>query len=200
MNGRLVAMLLVLDNGSTTLDELEAALLKLKANYRVIRYDQHLSLSDYGGVVLTGRNTASDEINRANIKVIKQATHQQKPLLGICYGAEILALAYGGALTRLREKIYRYNTVYVKKTNPLTGAQQRLKVFESHIFNISRLPPSFESLAYSKSCGNEIIAHRELKLYGLQFHPECSSEDGLRILANFIKFMNEHLNDVKTRF
>ena len=102
-------MLLVVDNGSTTLPELEAALRKLKVNYNVIRYDQLIRLNNYKGVILTGRNTASNEINRANIKVIRQATHQRKPLLGICYGAEILALAYGGALRRLREKFHGYN-------------------------------------------------------------------------------------------
>jgi len=180
-------VLLIVDNGSTTLPELEAALQKLKVNYSVIRYYQTIRLNEYRGVILTGRNTASDEINRANIKVIKQATQQQKPLLGICYGAEIIALANGGALNRLREKVYGYNTIYVKKMNPLTGMQQTLKVFESHIFNISRLPSCLESLAYSKSCENEIIAHRELRLYGLQFHPECSGDDGLQILANFVK-------------
>jgi len=182
-------MLLVIDNGSTTLPELEAALRKLKVNYNIIRYDQLIQLDNYKGVILTGRSTASNEINRANIKVIRQATHQRKPLLGICYGAEILALAYGGALKRLREKFQGYNTIYVKKINPLTENRRKLEVFESHSFNISRLPPAFESLASSNQCENEIIAHCELDLYGLQFHPECSGDDGLRILANFVKLM-----------
>jgi len=182
-------MLLVVDNGSTTLPELEAALRKLKVNYNVIRYNQPIRLDDYKGVILTGRSTTSNEINRANIEVIRQATHQRKPLLGICYGAEILALANGGALKRLREKFHGYNMIYVKKINPLTENQQTLEVFESHFFNISRLPQVFESLASSNHCENEIIAHRELDLYGLQFHPECSGNDGLRILANFIKLL-----------
>jgi len=180
-------MLLVVDNGSTTLHELEEALHKLKVDFIVIRYDKPISLEEYEGVILTGRSYASDEINRANIKIIKKVSQQRTPLLGICYGAEILAAAHGGSLSRLREKAYGFNTIYVKKTNPLTGSQSVLKVFESHIFNISKLPSGFESLAYSYSCENEIIAHREQKLYGLQFHPECSNADGLRILANFIK-------------
>jgi GMP synthase (glutamine-hydrolysing) len=184
-------MLLVVDNGSTTLPELEEALQKLRVNYSVIRYDQPIRLDEYRGVILTGRSAASDEINRANIKVIKQAIQLRKPLLGICYGAEILALANGGALSKLREKVYGYNTVYVRKANPLTGTKRALKVFESHIFNISRLPSCFESLGYSKGCENEIIAHRELSLYGLQFHPECSVDDGLQLLANFIRFLNQ---------
>ncbi|NHV97424.1 MAG: C26 family cysteine hydrolase domain-containing family [Thaumarchaeota archaeon] len=182
-------MLLVVDNGSTTLHELEAALQKLKVNYRVIKYSHPFQLDEYSCVILTGRSAASDEINRANIKLVKQATQQRKPLLGICYGAEILALANGGALSRLPAKVYGHNTVYVKKINPLTETQQTLKVFESHIFNISRLPTGFESLAYSKSSENEIIAHHELKQYGLQFHPECSGDDGLLILTNFMKFL-----------
>jgi GMP synthase (glutamine-hydrolysing) len=180
-------MLLIVDNGSTTLCELEKALCKLKVNYSVAKYYQPIQVDNYKGVILSGRSAASNEINRANIKVIKQAIQQQKPLLGICYGAEILALANGGTLCRLRAKVCGHTIVYVRKTNPLTETQKTLRVFESHIFNISKLPLCFESLAYSECSENEIIAHRELKLYGLQFHPESSGEDGLRILSNFIK-------------
>jgi len=111
-------MLLVVDNGSTALHELEAALQKLKVNYRVIKYSHPIQLDEYSCVILTGRSAASDEINRANIKLVKQATQQRKPLLGICYGAEILALANGGALSRLPAKVYGHNTVYVKKNKP----------------------------------------------------------------------------------
>jgi GMP synthase (glutamine-hydrolysing) len=182
-------MLLVVDNGSTTLRELEEGLKKLKVDHRVVRYDQPIRLDEYSGVILTGRSFASDEINRANIQIIRQAARQQKPLLGICYGAEILATANGGALSRLKKKVYGFNTVYIKKANPLTKTQQKLEVFESHVFNISRLPLGFESYAYSQSCENEIIAHRELMIYGLQFHPECSNVDGLRILENFIRML-----------
>ncbi|MEM4165387.1 MAG: hypothetical protein QXJ86_06050, partial [Nitrososphaerales archaeon] len=84
-------MLLILDNDSTTLPELVDSLEKLRAAYQIIRYDQPIKLDDYRGIILTGRRSASDEINRANIKVIKQALVKHKPLLGICYGAEILS-------------------------------------------------------------------------------------------------------------
>jgi GMP synthase (glutamine-hydrolysing) len=189
-------MLLVVDNGSSTLSELESVLQKLKVNNRIMRYDQPIKLSDYSGVILTGRSSPSDVINRANMRLIREATLHRKPLLGICYGAEILALAYGGSLSRLREKVYGYNTVFVKKANPLTEPQQKLQVFESHIFNIFRLPSSLEALAYSESCENEIIAHREFMLYGLQFHPECSGEDGLRMLQNFVKLLRERTDSI----
>jgi len=188
-------MLLVVDNGSSTLQELESALQNLRVNYRIMRYDQPLTLSDYSGVILTGRSSPSDAINRANIKLIKDSMLHQKPLLGICYGAEILALAFGGSLSKLKERIYGYNTVYVKKANPLTE-QHKLQVFESHIFIISRLPSSLETLAYSESCENEIIAYRESPLYGLQFHPECSGEDGLYVLKNFVKLLEQRHNSI----
>lgn len=184
-------MLLVLDNCSTTLPELELALQKLRADYRVVRYDQPLEVYDYNGVILTGRRSASDEINRANIRVIRRALQFGKPLLGICYGAEILALAMGGALSRLSGKVYGYQTVYVRRQNRLTSPYVELNVFESHVFNVSRLPEGFESLAYSEGCENEIIAHQRLMAYGVQFHPECSGSDGLRVLLNFVKMAGE---------
>ncbi|MEM3614009.1 MAG: gamma-glutamyl-gamma-aminobutyrate hydrolase family protein [Nitrososphaerales archaeon] len=183
-------MLLILDNDSTTLPELVDSLEKLRAAYQIIRYDQPIKLDDYRGIILTGRRSASDEINRANIKVIKQALVKHKPLLGICYGAEILSLAMGGALTRLGQKVYGYQTVYVRKPNILTEPYSRLKVFESHIFNISRLPNGFKTLGYSENCENEIIGHEELIFYGVQFHPECS-RDGSKILSNFTKIVGE---------
>ncbi|MFN3622266.1 MAG: type 1 glutamine amidotransferase [Nitrososphaerales archaeon] len=184
-------MLIILNNDSTTLPELVDSIERLRAAYQIIRYDQPIKLDNYRGVILTGRRSASDEINRANIKVIRQALMHHKPLLGICYGAEILALAMGGALTKLGQKVYGHQTIYVSKPNRLTEPYLRLKVFESHAFNISRLPKGFNTLGYSEKCENEIIAQEDLMFYGVQFHPECSS-DGLRILSNFMKIVGEN--------
>ena len=59
-------------------------------------------------------------------------------------------------------------------------------VFESHSYEISKLGNSLHCLAESKNCKNEIVKHKELAIYGTQFHPEMTA-DGQKMIANFAK-------------
>jgi len=136
-------------------------------------------------VILSGRSRNSKEINAANSKIIKQFHHGDKPLLGICYGAEIIALTLGGSIRRMPAHMHGNTIVSVSDQNPLTGGKKSISVFESHGYCVARLPASFKSLASSQYCEHEIFANG--KIYGTQFHPEKSGSDGRALLQNFAK-------------
>ena len=61
-----------------------------------------------------------------------------------------------------------------------------LFVLESHSYEISKLGNSLESIANSENCNNEIVKHKELLIYGTQFHPEMT-KDGQTIITKFTK-------------
>ena len=124
-------------------------------------------------------------MNVANMRLVNLAYENDKPLLGICYGAEITALAFNGSLRRLNDRIIGDHTINVKKNNSLTD-KKTLSVFESHGYYIAHLPQEFEGIADSTSCNYEIVAHSKRQIFGTQFHPEMS-KDGLEILSNFVK-------------
>ena len=134
-------------------------------------------------VVLSGRRKNSKEINVVNSKVVRLCYDDGKPLLGICYGAEIIALTFGGSIRKMPAHVHGTTSVSVSGQNPLTEGKKSISVYESHGYCVSRLPSNFTSFANSNHCEHEMFAGG--RIYGTQFHPEKSGNDGLTLLQNF---------------
>jgi GMP synthase (glutamine-hydrolysing) len=178
-------MLLLVNNISSYFDDLQECLRKIDSRYVVKRYDEldGFSVSNCDGIILSGRTGVVKEMNISNMQILRSAYREDKPLLGICYGAEITALAFNGSLSRLGERIVGDNEVMIRNHNLLT-AKKSLNVFESHGFQIARLPDEFRCIADSRNCKYEMIEHEKKRIFGTQFHPEVS-KDGVEILRNF---------------
>jgi len=122
-------------------------------------------------------------MNVLNSKIIQHVVIEQKNLLGICYGAEILALTIGGTIRKKNILEKGDKEITILKENPLcTGT---IKVFESHNYEISRINNSMINIANSKNCLNEMIQLNNYNIFGTQFHPEMSS-DGQAIIDAFV--------------
>lgn len=180
-------MLLVVDNISSYLEDLVMNLNRIGAKHEVKRYDEldGFNKADYDGIILSGRMNSLKSMNVVNMHIVNLAYENDKPLLGICYGAEIIALAFNGSLRRLERRIMGDQIINVHRNNPLTD-KKTLDVFESHGYHIARLPRGFAGVADSNNCMYEIIAHDTKEIFGTQFHPEMS-RDGPEILANFFE-------------
>lgn len=144
------------------------------------------SLPWFNKVILSGRKTGSSNINATNSTIVKYCCIRDIPILGICYGCQIIALTLGGSLRKLEKPIKEFDHVIVTSNNALVGGKQRLMVFKSHKFCVSRLPSCLDSAGESQTCRNEILLHKEKPIFGTQFHPEVSGADGIIILANFM--------------
>ena len=136
-------------------------------------------------VILSGRRKNCKEINAANSKIVRYCQNIEKPLLGICYGAEIIALTLGGSIRKMPSHVQGTTFVNVLGQSPLTQAKKRISVYESHGYCVARLPANFKSIASSQYCEHEIFS--DGKIFGTQFHPEKSGNDGLDLLQNFTK-------------
>jgi GMP synthase (glutamine-hydrolysing) len=137
-------------------------------------------------VILSGRRKHSKEINSVNSSIIRYCYYRDKPLLGICYGAEIIALTLGGSIRKMPVHVQGMTEVSLSSTNPLTEGKKSILVYESHRYCIAKLPSNFQSLASSNYCEHELFAS-DGKMYGTQFHPEKSGTQGLALLNNFVK-------------
>jgi GMP synthase (glutamine-hydrolysing) len=176
---------LVIDNGSPYVKDITSCLDNLRQVYDLKRYDDEFLLSNYQKVILSGRRRNKKEINSINSKIIKTCFTNEIPVLGICYGAEIIALTFGGSLHRT-DLIQGFRRIQVEKTTKLLERVD-CDVYESHSYAISHLPQNFICVASSDTSKHEIICHNSKKIFGTQFHPEKSGECGTELIRNFVE-------------
>ncbi len=176
--------LLVLDNGSVYTKNLLDFLSQAKINFITHLHDkiQLSQLAKFRSFILSGRTKNNQTMNVINSQIIRHAVLEKKPLLGICYGAEILALTLGGTIKKTKSLQKGKQVINVIKDNPI--CKEQLQVFESHNYEISRLNHELIGIAESQYCKYEIIQHKELDIFGTQFHPEMSS-DGQELIESF---------------
>ena len=112
------------------------------------------------------------------------------PVLGICYGMQLMSHLLGGRVVRSPKHEYgRAEVDHVSNSTLLHSfdANEAISVWMSHGDVVEQLPEGFEVLGQSKSCPFAIVAHEERKLYGLQFHPEVvHTHRGSDVIANFL--------------
>ena len=137
----------------------------------------------FNSFILSGRRKNNQEMNALNSKIIQHSVSKKNNLLGICYGAEILALTIGGTIKKKNVLEKGDQEINILKQNPLCSGT--IKVFESHNYEISRISNSLVKLANSKNCNYEMIQLNNHNIFGTQFHPEMSS-DGQAIIEAFV--------------
>jgi para-aminobenzoate synthetase component 2 len=147
---------------------------------------------DFAGVIISGsqKMVGDGEIETALLEFLK---NNRRPLLGICYGHQALAAAFGGLVRRDGRKHLGDEDVFIKKTAGLfSGFPPVFKMRQSHEEIVVRdqvLEENFLVLAQNASGRVEAIAHRDNPFYGVQFHPEKSGEMGIKLLVNFLKMI-----------
>jgi len=110
------------------------------------------------------------------------------PVLGICYGAQLMALELGGDVLPAAKREYGPATVSITADDPLfAGIDREQPVWMSHGDSITRLPAGFHSTAHSGSSPFAGLVDRARNLYGIQFHPEVAhTPRGRDVLRNFV--------------
>ncbi len=110
------------------------------------------------------------------------------PILGICYGMQLLALSFGGKVAPAPKKEFGPATLEVVDPYPLfLGMPSQFQVWMSHGDRVEELPSEFVVLAKTENSPYAAIGHRELPIFGLQFHPEVVHTPlGKDVIANFL--------------
>lgn len=111
------------------------------------------------------------------------------PVLGICYGLHLACQALGGQVQSASVREYGRARCRITQSSELfAGLPGEIEVWMSHGDQIARSSTDFVSLAATDTCPVAAVKHRELPIYGLQFHPEVThTPQGLTILGNFLK-------------
>lgn len=139
------------------------------------------------GIIFTGGpNSVYDE---ASPHYPESILHMGIPILGICYGAQLLAFMEGGRVEAAPSGEYGPARLLVDDPGDilLEGVSSSTTVWMSHTDYISAVPLGFRVTAHTADCPAAAIACPERKLYAVQFHPEVThTQEGQRILRSFV--------------
>lgn len=110
------------------------------------------------------------------------------PLLGICYGMQIMVERAGGRVRPAEKREFGHaELVHEPGHLLLEGVPSRFKAWMSHGDQVEELPKGFARVAETPTCPEGVVANEERRWYGVQFHPEVvHTPEGKRILANFL--------------
>ncbi len=110
------------------------------------------------------------------------------PILGICYGGQLMAHHFGGKVSKSAKREYGKAALKMKAGSPIfKGIPENVNCWMSHTDFIERAPESFTVTASTESCPVAAMEDQEKKLYALQFHPEVEhSEMGKEMIRNFL--------------
>ncbi len=114
--------------------------------------------------------------------------HMGIPILGICYGLQIMAHLLYGKVTPSKKREYGFASLrVVDRTGLLSGIRDQGQVWMSHGDKVQKVPPGFSVSGMTSNCHAAVIEARESKLFGVQFHPEViHTQQGMRVLSNFL--------------
>jgi len=136
------------------------------------------------------------------------------PLLGICYGMQVMVHLLGGKVAPARKREYGASQLLVDKEDELFyKLPRKLLVWMSHTDRVVKIPPGFEAIAHTRNCPYAVIRNKSGKFYGVQFHPEVAhTPQGKDIIQNFLfricgcsgnwtmsSFINHSVNSIKKR-
>jgi len=140
------------------------------------------------GIILSGGPLNVYEINRYSFD--KKIIEKGIPVLGICFGHQILSKLNGGRVKQSKHREFGLANIRKKRNSLLTQNffdKKTIKVWMSHADQVSKLPKNFRVIASSHNSKFAIVESKNKKFYGVQFHPEVThTENGKKLLKNFI--------------
>ncbi len=110
------------------------------------------------------------------------------PVLGICYGIQLMGYLLGGRTAKSEHREYGHGTLAIRKPGRLfAGLPRKLRVWNSHGDRVIKLPPGFAAIGTTENSPFAAIEDRRRNFYGIQFHPEVfHTERGVEVLRNFL--------------
>lgn len=109
------------------------------------------------------------------------------PILGICYGHQVMAHMLGGKVEKGKYREFGKEVLKVGRGSIFKGLAKSETVWFSHGDQAKQLPKGFVRIASTRTCKNAAFAHEKRRMWGIQFHPEVShTVHGTRILGNFL--------------
>ena len=179
--------ILILDFGSQYTQLIARAVREANVYCEIIPFNMNIKHDEaLKGIILSGSPFSVNEENAPSVDISSLVS--KVPVLGICYGAQLVAKIYGGTVEKSDKR--EYGRALLNVTKPESILDQVIghsPVWMSHSDTIKTLPDKFELLATTASIPIAAFKSISEPLYGLQFHPEVyHSLEGKKIIKNFL--------------
>ncbi|MDC3395717.1 glutamine-hydrolyzing GMP synthase [Candidatus Pelagibacter sp.] len=141
------------------------------------------------GIILSGGPLNVYQINKYSFD--KKIINLDVPILGICFGHQILSKLNGGKVKQSKHREFGLANIFKKNESLLIknffNKKKSKKVWMSHADQVSKLPKNFKVIASSINSKFAIVENKLKRFYGIQFHPEVThTENGKKLISNFI--------------
>ena len=181
--------IIVLDFGGQYNQLIARRVRQFKVYSEILAFNHDLSvLSDpeVKGIIFTGG--PNSVYAKGSPTIDKKIFELGKPILGICYGAQLMAHLLGGEVGTAEKGEYGPVGLHINnKSDIFESVKPELSVFMSHRDQVNKLPEGFTRTASTDTCPNAAFSNEAKHLYAVQFHPEVThSEQGLKMLENFV--------------
>ena len=186
-----LSKILIIDFGSQFTQLIARKIRELGVYSEILSHNKSnkINLENVKGVILSGGplNVYQDKKIKFDNTILKKNI----PILGICFGHQIISKEFGGKVKQSKFREFGLAEVTkVKKSLLLKNffdKKNKSKVWMSHADQVTKLPRGFKKVAYSKNSKLAIIENFSKKIYGVQFHPEVThTTKGKHILKNFL--------------
>src|SRR3989337_4079788 len=117
----------------------------------------------------------------------KEIFEMKLPILGICYGHQLIVNKFGGKVKRANKEYGSSLLTIDSDEDLLSGVGKSVRAWMSHGDEAEQIPPGFRVIGHTESAKAAAIVSKEKSIYGIQFHPEVvHTEQGTEILKNFV--------------
>ena len=183
--------IIIIDFGSQVTKLIARRVRDLGVYSEIITPKELIKLENFKGVKGIIFSGGPSTVTKKKFQTIpKKILSQNIPILGICYGLQLIAKLLGGKIkSSNKRREFGRTYIYKKKKSPLTANFFKSKnyVWMSHEDAVVKLPKNFKIIGSTKDSKMTIIENSQMKIYGVQFHPEVTHTDnGKQIFKNFV--------------
>lgn len=190
-------MILILDFGGQTCQLIARRVREQSVYSKIVPFDANLEIykSETRGIILSGGPSSVYEEKAPHLQ--KEILSWNVPILGICYGAQLLTHNLGGKVESSDHREYGNSFIELKKDSKLfSELHSQSNVWMSHGDRILNLPQGFHATASSATCPVAAFENTDKNIYAVQFHPEVTHTPiGKQILENFVLKICDHPKD-----
>ena len=184
--------IVIIDFGSQVTKLIARRIRELKVYCEVInlkQFEKIKNFNDIKGIILSG---GPSTVTQKTYPTISKDIFEKKiPILGICYGLQLIAKVFGGKIKKSEKKREFGEATLIEKSNSILFKNffinKKANVWMSHQDVVFKIPKNFKNIASTKNSKYTAIQNEKKRIYGIQFHPEVThTKKGFKLIKNFV--------------